>query len=149
MPHDNGMRYHIVFSKEFGCQQKEYNDLGSFLNDHYVACHAYSINEEQKYQLRGLQIFDMGHSTFQEIKGEQGIYPTIENPIQHMCHIVNSQTNKVILCAFDQFNCYQFTMDPQLLNYRNFQTYNGINEAHLIDDIMNNREAEKFPFKKF
>lgn len=66
MPHAQDIRYHPIFSSEFGQKQRNIYEksgktltLKEFLDQQFVFCQEYKISDKQTYETLGLKMFSM------------------------------------------------------------------------------------------
>lgn len=127
------IRYHIMFSFQFG-EQKRQADLKKksmtvheFIRQHYVFCQSYRITEQLDYINMPLVVFSM-YDMSKQLQPESGRRATLDHPVQYVCHTTNPNNRKITFIAFDSFNSHHFVLDAQLETYTEYTTFCGNNE---------------------
>mmetsp|Transcript_38034 Transcript_38034/g.58059 ORF Transcript_38034/g.58059 Transcript_38034/m.58059 type:complete len:316 (-) Transcript_38034:3951-4898(-) len=130
------IRYHVMFSKPFVFNRKQkekhkHMTVHEFLADQFVICQSYQINDQLQYLNMPIVMFQMRDmSQMISPENEPKILP---EAIQYVCHFKEEKTNHVKFLAVDPFSTHEFSLDPQLLTYSDYTTYQGNNEMQMIN----------------
>lgn len=116
LPKNEDIRYHPIFSKEFGIKSKSLYEksgqkltLTEFLDQQFVFCQEYSLSDRQVYETRNLKMFSMS-DTGNPIEQYVGKFGPLTESIQHICHIKMSNENGIYynFVAIDPFSTHIF-----------------------------------------
>lgn len=156
-PISESIRYHIMFSSEFGkgkrVQAKKGADsnkrsekLAAFLSKHFVFAQSYLITEDIEYINKSLIAFRM-QKTFQDRSQpihrihlpeidppkmrKQMDKEALKYPVQFLCHIQEKDTGLTKFVAFDSFNSHHFTANLHENRLSEYKTFYGNNETHM------------------
>lgn len=145
------IRYHVMFSMEFGKKRnreelaKKKPNLEEFLADHYVVCQSYQINEKLDYINKPIVMWKMDRmGNDNQIRPASGSVRLLQEPIQYVGHIKKKNSNDITFLAIDAFHINEFEYNDETRTYSDYTTYAGLNELQIRDSrYFDNEEAKR------
>jgi len=130
-PVGQDVRYHVMFSTEFGENVKKaekYRDVHHFLSMQFVACQSYRSNEVEfsnmplvMWRMNAMKNSDM-------LRPHSGQHQVLAEPIQAVCHTKDPKSDKLIFLGIDPFSINEFKLDLHSSTYSAYTTFWGVNE---------------------
>jgi hypothetical protein len=111
------IRYHVIFSKEFGKAKRLSPSRASkmsvheFLRDKFVIAQSYRITEQLQYINMNMVMWSMSDMS-RQLAPSSGQHKVLEEAIQYVGHVKNPQTNVITFMAIDPFASHEFHLDP-------------------------------------
>lgn len=175
-PVDDGIKYHIMFSNEFGQsreraldQKNNEKSVYQFLEGTFIICQTYQLDERLKYTNKELIIFKIEKGLITRLGGPGTKQKPLKEAIQYIGHKVDvkenkesgleEETGKITFQCVDPFSTHEFiyyendcaSVDPSVRGtYTEFTSFEGNNEIQIknIEKLRNPPKEEVNKFQK-
>lgn len=82
-----------------------------FLRDKFVIAQSYRITEQLQYINMNIVMWSMSDMS-RQLAPSSGQHKVLEEAIQYVGHVKNTQTNVITFMAIDPFASHEFHLDP-------------------------------------